>query len=342
MLLRSLILAGTAQGIFLILLLIAGKRTHSDRLLVAWLSLLSIQLLFYYDNLSQQPLAPNWLSLLGFGLPLLSAPVFYLYIHSLSLRPQKLWPHLLPYGIYSCILCFTPITAVSAGFPHFVASVPGWLADVLFYPLAVVPAAYAFLTIKALWRLQRRLALSFVLLFVGLFALIRLGAPYGLIGYRDLFAVVGAVLALYVFFIGYRALRPPAKPRYRHSGLADVNAQTLFARLTVHMQEKQPFLKDDLTLDVLAAQLDVPPHQLSQAINQTAGTNFFSLVNTYRVEAVKGRLIDPAYAHYSILGIANECGFRSKSSFNKIFKEITGETPSVYQNKGLSLSVRTP
>jgi AraC-like DNA-binding protein len=341
MLLKSLILAGTAQGVFLIFLLMAGRKTHSARLLAAWLAVLSLQLLFYYDNLSGQPLAPNWLSLLGFALPLLSSPVFYLYVHSLSLRPQKIWPHVLPYGIYSSILSLMPVTAVHGGFPHFAAVVPGWLANLLYYPMAVVPAAYALLTVKELWRLQRSLALSFVLLFAGLFTLIRFGPGYGLVRQQDLFAIVGAALTLYVFFIGFLALRPPSKPRYRHSGLADINAQALFTRLTAHMQDNQPFLKDDLTLDILAAQLEVPPHQLSQAINQTTGSNFFSLVNTYRVEAVKGRLTDPAYANYSIMGIAGDCGFRSKSSFNKIFKEMTGETPSAYQNKGLSPSVRT-
>lgn len=335
--LKSLILAGVVLGIFLVLVLRSGKRKPGTHLLIGWLITLSLQLLFYYDNLSPHPFAPLWVARLGFALPLLSSPVLYLYIYSLSLKPLKIWPHLVPYCIYSAILFFVPTITVSNGFPHFTASVPNWLGDFLFYLLALVPAVYVCLTVIQLWRLQKWLALSFIVLFAGLFSLIRFGAPYGLISYRDLFTVVAATLALYVFFIGYYALKPADKPAYQNSGLSQTTAQSLFKRLTLHMQQDKPFLKDNLTLDVLATNLDVPAYQLSQAINQTAGTNFFLWVNTYRVRAVQERLTDPAYANYSILGIAYDCGFSSKSSFNKVFKEITGETPSAYQQRGASL-----
>ena len=97
------------------------------------------------------------------------------------------------------------------------------------------------------------------------------------------------------------------------------------------MDENKPFLQDDLSLGILAGQLGVTTNQLSQIINQKAGSNFFNFINGYRVQAVKDKLKDPAVAHYSILGIAYDCGFRSKSSFNKIFKATTGQTPQQYQ-----------
>ncbi len=248
---------------------------------------------------------------------------------------------MVPYGVYCMILLFMPVTAITGGYPHFAASGPDGLANGLYYILAIVPAVYAVFMIIELWNLQRKLALSFIFLFAGLFMLIRIGAPTGLIGYPELFALVGAARALYIFYIGYRVLRPPTKAAYQHSGLGSTQAEVIFAQLSKHMKEVKPFLNADLTLDQLANQLGVPPHQLSQAINQQGGTNFFLLVNTYRVEVIKERLIDPAYSSFSILGIAQDCGFRSKSTFNKIFKDITGETPSAYQNKGLSLPDRT-
>jgi AraC-like DNA-binding protein len=341
MLFKSFILAGTVQGVFLIILLLAGKRNRSTYLLITWLAILSVQLLFYYDNLSDKPVATRWISLWAFALPLLGSPFLYLYFYSLSLKPKRIWPHVLPYAAYCLILLMMPVTAVSGGYPHFAASVPDGLANGLYYVLAILPGVYALFMIKELWSLQKHLALSFIFLFTGLFALIRFGAPTGLISYPELFALVGASLALYIFYIGYRVLRPPTKAAYQHSGLGSTQAEGIFAQLSKHMKEAKPFLNADLTLDELAIQIGVSPHQLSQAINQQGGTNFFLLVNTYRVEVIKERLRDPAYASFSILGIAKDGGFKSKSTFNKIFKEITGETPSAYQNKGLSLPVRT-
>ncbi|MDO8898280.1 MAG: helix-turn-helix domain-containing protein, partial [Bacteroidales bacterium] len=54
-------------------------------------------------------------------------------------------------------------------------------------------------------------------------------------------------------------------------------------------------------------------------------------VNEYRVNEVKKMLADPKYTHYSLLGIAFECGFSSKSTFNSVFKKFTRKTPSEYR-----------
>ena len=108
--------------------------------------------------------------------------------------------------------------------------------------------------------------------------------------------------------------------------------EQLFQQLKHHMEENKPFLAEDLSLSMLAVQLALTTNQLSQVINQKSAVNFFTFVNGYRVEVVKERLNDPAYSHYSILAIGYDCGFRSKSSFNKIFKEMVGKTPSEYRS----------
>jgi len=60
------------------------------------------------------------------------------------------------------------------------------------------------------------------------------------------------------------------------------------------------------------------------------GKNFYTLVNDYRIDEVKRRLVDPQYKNLTILAIAYDSGFNAKSSFNTIFKEKTGVTPSEY------------
>lgn len=96
------------------------------------------------------------------------------------------------------------------------------------------------------------------------------------------------------------------------------------------MTHKKPYLNGDLSLTHLAEQLAFNPNQLSQILNEGFGENFYRFVNRYRVEESKRLLLDPAFAHYSVLGIAFQAGFGTKSTFNKTFKELIGLSPSEF------------
>jgi AraC-like DNA-binding protein len=76
----------------------------------------------------------------------------------------------------------------------------------------------------------------------------------------------------------------------------------------------------------------MPPHVLSRVINDGFGKNFFDFINTYRIEEFKRRADDPHYKNFTLLGIAYEVGFNSKSAFNRSFKKITGQTPREHFN----------
>lgn len=376
MLLRSLILTGAIHGLFFIFLLNTKvKKSNSDQWLMLWMGIVALQLLFYYDNLALAPIFPSYLQLLGFSLPLLSSPILYGYIRSLSFGYKTNWKntgiHLLPYLIFNLTTFFLYYTTnhsfvVKDGYPHFDAELPISFVYFLTALLALVPGYYAVMGLITLLRYQKSLpdnysytekinlnwlkwiVMSLVVLFIGLFVLIKYGVAYHLVYYSNLFAVVGAILSVYVFFIGFCGLRQntvlnnitvegelmkkETEPTsYRNSGLTSEKIAQLFVQLQLHMEERKPYLQENLSLSMLAAQLAITPNQLSQIINQKTQSNFFNFVNGYRVEAVKQKLKDPALAHYSILGIAYECGFSAKSSFNKIFKETTGQTPLQYQ-----------
>jgi AraC-like DNA-binding protein len=376
MFLKSLILTGAIQGFFLILLLkTKRKNSESDKLLMIWLGIIASQLLFYYDNLSISPLATNSIQLLGFSLPLISSPVLYLYIHSLSFGSKfhwkKTWPHLLPYLLFNFITFYLYLinsanVTVSNGIPYFSNDVPPVIVFFLIALLAIIPGYYAILSLLVLLKYQKLLpdnysytekinlnwlkwiVISLLILFVTLFILIKYGVGLGPLTYQNLFAVVGSILAFYIFFIGYFGLRQttiftniPAtasvvsetnlQTTYKNSGIDGEMAEQLFLKLKLHMEENKPFLDEDLSLTILARQLDITSNQLSQIINQKSSSNFFNFINGYRVQAIKEKLKDPAYGHYSILAIGYDCGFRSKASLNKIFKQMTGKTPSQYQ-----------
>jgi YesN/AraC family two-component response regulator len=88
-------------------------------------------------------------------------------------------------------------------------------------------------------------------------------------------------------------------------------------------------------LSSLARELSLNRRQLSQLINGGMDDNFYNFVNKFRVEEVKKLMVDPQYHNFNMLGLALEAGFKSKSTFNLIFKRFTGLTPSEYK-KNLS------
>ncbi|GGE94048.1 helix-turn-helix domain-containing protein [Hymenobacter cavernae] len=105
----------------------------------------------------------------------------------------------------------------------------------------------------------------------------------------------------------------------------------IVARLRRALEEEQLYLNPTLTLAELSAHTGLAPRLISFTVNNGFGQSFNDLVNSYRVEAVKRRLVNPAdVARLTLLGIAYECGFNSKTTFNRIFKQFTGVAPSEY------------
>ena len=99
------------------------------------------------------------------------------------------------------------------------------------------------------------------------------------------------------------------------------------------MASSKPFLNSNLTLQQLASDLTITPHILSQVINDQYNLNFFDFVNQYRVQEFREIVLNPKYENFSLLGIALECGFNSKTAFNRIFKKSTGLTPSQFKHR---------
>ncbi|MFK7812786.1 MAG: helix-turn-helix domain-containing protein [Maribacter sp.] len=95
------------------------------------------------------------------------------------------------------------------------------------------------------------------------------------------------------------------------------------------------YLNPELTLASLADSLEIHPNKLSKIINEGIGKSFSDFVNEYRTKAVVMRLKNPDYNHITLLGISFECGFNSKTTFNRVFKEVMGVTPFEYK-KSLS------
>jgi putative ABC transport system permease protein len=104
------------------------------------------------------------------------------------------------------------------------------------------------------------------------------------------------------------------------------------ARLKKAMEANQYYQDPELSLSSLAERLSLPPHELSRVINTAFKKSFNDFINEYRVMEAARKMQDPAYDRITLLGIAFESGFNSKTTFNRIFKQMTGKSPTEYKN----------
>ncbi|MGX5820179.1 helix-turn-helix domain-containing protein [Chitinophaga lutea] len=105
------------------------------------------------------------------------------------------------------------------------------------------------------------------------------------------------------------------------------------ARLRMAMEDERLYLDPALHLSMLAQHLDIPQKTISAVLNQHLRQSFSEFVNTYRVEAFKRKVNDDSLSHLTINGIAMECGFSSQATFQRIFKQLAGMTPSEFRKQ---------
>ncbi len=188
--------------------------------------------------------------------------------------------------------------------------------------------------------------------------------------------IVALAIAILVYAIGYTALRQPeifnvttaeyrvpnldltgggtdtapavmpqaeaelqATTPYARSGLSAKEASMLKEQLLQVMDSEYPYRRCDLTLTDLAARLSTTPHKLSEVLNSQLDQSFYDFVNGYRVREVQQRMADARTQNLTILSLALDAGFASKSTFNSVFKKQTGQTPSEYR---FSLASESP
>ena len=125
----------------------------------------------------------------------------------------------------------------------------------------------------------------------------------------------------------------PAAAKYQKSGLKDEAADEYLSQLLRFMEERKPYLQNELSIQDLAAAIGIPRHHLSRVVNERLNKNFYDFINEYRVAEAKRLLLHPAFGHYTTLAIALEAGFSSKATFNAVFKKQTGLTPTAYVSK---------
>ncbi|WP_271769964.1 helix-turn-helix domain-containing protein [Aquimarina algiphila] len=104
-----------------------------------------------------------------------------------------------------------------------------------------------------------------------------------------------------------------------------------FKELEFLMKEAKIYRDANLGLDSMSTQLNISGNYLSQLVNKVTGRNFTDYVNGFRIEDAKSKLRNPEFTNYTIIAIALESGFNSKSTFYSAFKKLTGISPKEYR-----------
>ncbi len=125
-------------------------------------------------------------------------------------------------------------------------------------------------------------------------------------------------------------LETPQRVKYLRSSLNEDAAREIQKSLTKAVNEDKLFTNPEITLAELAQTLQVHPSNLSQVINRFEGKNFYDYINYKRIEEFKRIVALPENQRFTLLALAHDCGFNSKTSFNRNFKNATGLSPSKY------------
>lgn len=170
----------------------------------------------------------------------------------------------------------------------------------------------------------------------------------------DPYFVIFGFIALFSFVYSFYGIKQPVifgeeliredgeekkeAEKYVKSGLKTEQAKVYLQKLVNYVEEKKPYLDRDLTIHQLAIMTGIPRHYITQVLNEYHKKNFFLFINEYRVEEVIERFSDPKFNFYTILAIAFDAGFNSKTTFNSIFKSLKGMTPSEYRENTSGIS----
>jgi len=108
---------------------------------------------------------------------------------------------------------------------------------------------------------------------------------------------------------------------------SDTESSKLKAQLDQLLIMSKQYLNPEISLRILAKELDINPNKLSKFINDNLKTNFNELINTHRLGHFKKIALKPQNKHLTLLGLAYDSGFNSKTVFNTYFKKVEGQTP---------------
>ncbi len=357
-------------------MLIATRRpfTAANRIMTAWVFLFCIEMIFALINSNVLDMYAFPFISLTYG-PLLFLYVRHMTLPTLRFSPWNAL-HFVPFIIFfaiSVILREEPIFDDLSGFFVIDRFIPLRIFYSVCFFLSVT--GYSILSFIEIRQHQKRLrdvvsytsakitlnwlkiiSITFYTGYVVVFILGGINIIAGLLPF-DPYILTFAFISIFSFAYSFYAIKQPEMldypvavkeddngndsagvEKYARSGLRADLAEEYLTRLLHYMDDEKPYLDGDMTINDLSRKTGIPRHHITEVLNEKHHRNFFSFVNEYRIREVISRISDPKYQHYTILAIAFDAGFNSKSTFNTFFKTYTGKTPSAYREETLKES----
>lgn len=359
---------GIAITFFLSFILLTKKaKSIADKILFVWLCVILIHLTMFALISSQEYLKLPYLLGLEIPLPLLHGPLLFLYTTSLTNSKttaiNKLF-HFIPFAL--ALISIIPFLLLRSEDKIIVYQYEGEaysaLTNIIFFGIILSGIIYTIFSLRSLIRHRRIIKDNYSYAEkINLQWLFKLIIGLSCIWIIVLFAddeYIFSSVVLYVLFIGYYGIKqvgiftnqspavnslalesteptelsltPSENSKYEKSTLTDNQLKAIHGELVHLMRQKKLYLTPEITLTLVSQELNVHPNTLSQVINRVKQKNFFDYINTLRVEEFKERVAKPENQKYTLLSLAYECGFNSKTSFNRNFKNITGKSPTEY------------
>lgn len=353
-----------------LILLSKKDKKQADAILAAWLFFTGIHLLLFNAFATGKSLQYPFLLGLEIPMPLAHGPFLFLYVVALtntSPLSKKAVLHFVPLLLaFAALIPFfiRPAEVKINVYKNKGAGYEG-LLSVMYGSIILSGVMYSLLSLRKLYRHQQNISDRFSFTEKINLAWLR----YLVLGSSVIWLIVifgndewvYAAIVLYMLFIGFFGIKqvgiftsqppqthpehepliipinsgmeehkPLQKIKYEKSGLTTDQLESIHQAMVQLILQEKLFTDPELSLAELAQKLQVHPNILSQVINTKEQRNFFDYINGHRVEAFKQMALLPQSQQFTLLSLALECGFNSKTSFNRNFKKNTGLSPSEY------------
>ena len=352
--------AGISIALFIAAVLINKKgKSKADFILFVWMLIMALHLYLFYENFNVDRYKTSWLLGIELPMPLFHGIFLYYYVSSvtnqLPKRKWTIWLHFTPITcLYHYLLEFFSLSDaekidvyLQGGAPYATFTMVNYMLMLAYGVVYVVWSTMLLrkhkTNIESQFSALEEINLKWLQLLT-----FGIGGIWIIIFLTNQVAYIFIGVSIFIILIGFFGIqqrdifsgkRPileknsideTKKVKYSKSGLTDKVSNDTYAKLMHLIKEDVVYRKPELSLSDLATTLKIHPNYLSQIINEKEGKNFFDFINTYRIEEFKRMIAQKENHQYTLMALAYDCGFNSKSSFNRYFKKHTGETPSQF------------